>query len=147
MVAAPLAPKLAELKVTVATPVASVSAVLERGEIVPKVASVLNVTTALATAVPVASFTVAVTVAEVPLVMDVTDAPPLVSATVKLGAAAVVPVPAAPAAAPLPEPHPARAAIAIANKKDIENLIISLPEKRFRTLSLLFTLFQQQFDH
>lgn len=85
MVAAPAAVRLAALKVTVATPVESVSAVLEAGAIVAKVASVLNETTALATPAPAVSFTAAFTVAGAPLEMEVTATPALlVSATVML---------------------------------------------------------------
>ena len=90
MVVAPVAVTVAGLNVTVATPVESVSAVVA-GEIVAKVVSVLKVTTAPATATPVASFRVAFTVAGVPLVIEVTGTPPLVSAMARLGEVAELP--------------------------------------------------------
>lgn len=84
MVVAPAAFTVAGLKVTVATPVVSVSAVAA-GVIVAKVESVLNVTTAPAIAVPFVYFKVAFTVAGVPLVIEVVGAPPFVSVMDRLG--------------------------------------------------------------
>ncbi|OGT05450.1 MAG: hypothetical protein A2Z65_01885 [Gallionellales bacterium RIFCSPLOWO2_02_58_13] len=90
----------------------------------------LNVTTALATAAPPASFTVAFTIEGALLEMEVIVAPVLsVSATVMLGAAAV-PGPAVPATPPLPQPASSAAA---ANKNDAENPVIFLLQKRFNT--------------
>lgn len=125
MVVAPAAVTVAGLRVAVATPVASVSAVAA-GVIVAKVVSVLNVTTAPATPAPLASFKVAFTVAGVPLVIDVTGTPPFVSVTVKLGAEFT-------GASGVPAPHPASIAIIVANKNNNENLKILWLKKIFCT--------------
>jgi hypothetical protein len=90
--------------VTVATPDASVTAAALSGEKVPILASVLKVTTAPATADPLASLNVALTFAGLPGTTVVVGA--LVVASVKarvnVGGGAVVPVPV-----PVPVPPPA----------------------------------------
>jgi hypothetical protein len=116
MVVAPVAFTVAGLRVTVATPEESVSAVAA-GVIVAKVVSVLKVTTAPATAVPVASFKVAFTVAGVPLVIEVTGTPLLVNVIVRLGTVLA-------GASGVPAPQPASIARAAANKNDNEKLEI-----------------------
>ena len=75
-----------------ATPFASVSAVPDVGENTPKVASVVNVTTAPTAAAPVVSFSVAVNRAGLPAEIDVRAAPDVGSTMVNTiaGAAVVV---------------------------------------------------------
>ena len=84
--------------------------------------------------------TVAVNVAEVELsvLIEVTDVANEIASFVTV----VVPPEVLAVDAP-PAPHPARIATTIASNIGIENLIISLTEKRFRTLNLLFTLSAQ----
>jgi hypothetical protein len=114
MVVAPAAVTVAGLSITVATPVESVSAVAA-GEIVAKLESVLNATTAPETAAPLASFNAALTVAGVLLLIEDTGTPPLVSERVRLGAVLT-------AVSAVPAPQPESIAIAAANKNGNERL-------------------------
>lgn len=113
------------VRVMDATPDPLVNAVPEVGVMFAMVASVVKVTTALGTAAPLASLTVAVTVVEVPLEIEL-----LASATVKLGApVGVPPVPPVPPVPLLPLSvlaplQPARIASAVANRNGTENLVI-----------------------
>ena len=130
-----LAPAAAPpVSVIVATPAALVNAVPEDGVMVAMVEAVLNVTTALATAAPVASFKDAFTLAEVPLEMPVTVAPETgsVSTRIKLAAVVGVVVPPPPAVvvplAPLvpPLPHAVRSANVAASKNVAKKLYVFL---------------------
>ena len=153
MVEAPAAEKLAGLRVILAMPAEFVNAVPLVGVMAAKVASVLNVTTVLATGAPAASFTVALTVAGAAVEMEVTVAPAAsASARVKLGAAAVVVVPVvvvvAAAVVPfdvvfvLPPPQPARkaavTAIKVNNPAWLNNLVRkAAPSSNKKTSTLL----------
>lgn len=125
-VVAPEAERLAGLKVMVATPEALVSAVLA-GLIVAKVVSVLKVITVLGTGAPLASNTVALTVAGALLEMEVTVTPEaLVSAMVRLEETVVVlVVDVVPVCGPLPQP--VKAISVVANSK-VENFAIGRTE-------------------
>ena len=108
-----------------ATPEALVNAVLD-GVMVAIALLVVKVTTALGTAVPVASLTVAFTVVAVPLEMLL-----LASEIVKLGEAlvdpGVPPVPPVPVVAvpPVePEVQLTKTAIVMAHKNTVKNLVI-----------------------
>jgi hypothetical protein len=139
---------------TVAMPVASVKAVAAAGVIVASVASVLKVTTVLGTTAPVASFTVAFTVAGAPVEMEFTVAPAaLVRANVIVAAAAVVPsvpvVPPDPVAPGVPDevgvppappdPQPASKTSAVARKNAAENREISALSDLWVTKKLFCT--------
>lgn len=118
IVVAPEALMLAGVKVTVATPALLVSAVPPTGDMVVKVESVVKVTTVFATAAPVASNSVAVTVPGLAFEMEVVAVPPeSAKVSVRFEAAGVVvpPVPDVPDVAVVePGPHPAsKAAVTI----------------------------------
>jgi hypothetical protein len=128
MVVAPTATLDAGVSVAVATPEALVKAV-EAGVTVASVVSVPKVTTTLGTTAPVASFSVAFTVANAPLEIELTVAPAeSVSANVSVGAPGVPGVAGVPGAVtpstPAPGLHPARTASVAAMKSEAEWLEI-----------------------
>lgn len=135
MEVAPALKTVAAFSVTVAIPEELVKAVAA-GEMFARTVSVLNVTTALGTNAPAASFSVAFTVAGAPVETEVTVAPAaLVSASVNVGARVVV-VPVVVVVVvvvvegePAPLPHPARTASAAAVNNATENLEISRRKK------------------
>ena len=133
-VAAPAAVSDAGFSATLATPAALVRAVPAVGVIAARVASVLKVTTVLATAAPAASFNVAFAVAGAPVEMEVTVAPAAsVSANVIVGTGVVVPVAVVAATAGVrpnpPEPQPARTARIPARNSNVGNVENSRFEK------------------
>jgi len=134
---APAAARVAELRVTVAMPEASVKAVAE-GVMIARVVSVVNVTTELGTTAPAAFFNVAFNVAGAPLEIAFTVAPAaLVSASVNVGTGVVVVVVVVPvvvvvaAGVPDPLPHPAITASVAARNRAAENREFSR-RKKFR---------------
>ena len=131
-----------------ATPEASVRAVAETGEMAASVASVLKVTTVLATGAPVLSRTVALTVAVAPVEIEFVVLPDAsVMAKVMVGVAAVVPsLPVVPPVEPVPgrpvelavppappDPQPASMANAVARKSDADNRAIFEPSELWLT--------------
>ena len=117
------------VKVMDATPEESVSAVPLDGVMVARV-EVLNVTTALGTATPLASLRVALTVAEAPLEIEVTVAPVLglVSTSVKVGVGGkvvtVVPPLLDVVLLAVPLPQPVRVTTVAASNNDTEKFEI-----------------------
>lgn len=121
-VVAPAAVKFAGLKVMLATPTESVNAVPLAGFMVAKAASVLNVTTELATAAPLASVRVAFAVAGAAVEIEVVAPEALVRASFSVGAAAGTPdTPVVPTDPGLPGPQPVSKANVTASKNDNKN--------------------------